>query len=237
MFGRRFKPSLWGTLAALAGVCAGIALGQWQLGRAQQKVDLAQNLVRRTKEPAIQIAAAPIDGRALEYRAVEAHGQFQPRGMVLLDNRVHGGIVGYEVIMPLRLSGADMHVLVNRGWIAGTGDRGNLPQVPTPTGEVWIRGIAVVPGQRRFELSARTIEGAVWQNLTIERYRAHMQYAIQPILIEQTNETPDGLLRQWSVSQRDIDVHRSYALQWFSLALLVALTYLFLSLRRVSDDD
>ena len=77
----------------------------------------------------------------------------------------------------------------------------------------------------------------MWQNLTIDRYRAHMKYRIQPTLIQQTNDLGDGLVRQWANSEREINVHRSYALQWFSLALLIALMYFFLSLRRVPAND
>jgi len=237
MFGRRFKPSLWGTMAAIAGVCAGVLLGQWQLNRAQQKVELAQKLARRANEPVIHIGPVPTNADALEFRAIEARGTFEPSGMVLLDNRVRDGMVGYEVVMPLRIAGSDMNILVNRGWIAGNRNRSKLPEIRTPAGEISLSGIAVVPGQKKFELSGETIEGVVWQNLTIERYRAHMPFRIQPVLLQQVSETDDGLLRQWTMSQREVNVHRSYALQWFSLSVAIAVMYVFLSFRRDSDNN
>src|SRR5690606_1977132 len=129
------------------------------------------------------------------------------------------------VVMPLRLDGGPMHVLVNRGWVKGTGDRSRLPPVETPQGEVHIVGIAVVPGLRVYELSDELIEGRVWQNVTIDRYRSHTGYTIQPVMIEQTNDTADGLVRVWPSSTRNILVHRSYALQWFSFALLIGFAY------------
>ena len=224
-------------MAAIAGVCAGVLLGQWQLNRAQQKVELAQKLARRANEPAIHIGPVPTRADALEFRAIEARGTFEPRGMVLLDNRVRDGIVGYEVVMPLRIAGSDMNILVNRGWIAGHRNRSKLPEIRTPTGEISLSGIAVVPGQKKFELSGETIEGVVWQNLTIERYRAHMPFRIQPVLLQQVSETDDGLLRQWTMSQREVNVHRSYALQWFSLSVAIAVMYVFLSFRRDSDNN
>ncbi len=237
MFGRRFRPSLWATLAAIAGVAAGILLGEWQIGRAEQKLELAELIARRSTEPPIRIGAELVSGEALEYRAVEARGRFDPHGMVLLDNRVRGGVVGYEVVMPLRIAATDRYVLVNRGWVAGTGDRRRLPEVRTPLGEVVVAGIAIVPGKRMLELSDDTMEGVVWQNLTIERYRTHTPYPIESILIQQTSDTGDGLARQRPTSEREINVHRSYALQWFSLAALVAVVYFVLSFRRVSDND
>jgi surfeit locus 1 family protein len=229
---RRFKPSLWGTLAALIGIAAGVAFGLWQVGRAEEKLQLAAVMEHQATALPIQISATRVSAQDLDHRRVEARGHFDPRGMVLLDNRVRGGRVGYEVIMPLRLVGTQMHILVNRGWIVGTGDRRRLPDVTTPVGEVSITGLAVVPGQKLYELSEQAIEGIVWQNLTIERYSANMDYSIHPIVIRQSNDAQDGLVRDWAVSERQINVHRSYAFQWFALAVLVLIIYLAMSFKR-----
>lgn len=219
-------------MLALAGIVAGIRLGYWQIDRAQQKLQIAAAMQQRANAPAIHVGAAPLSAAELEYRTVEARGEFDTKGMVLLDNRVNKGRVGYEVVMPLRLAGSDMHLLVDRGWIQGTGTRNHLPAVSTPRGEVEITGVAVIPGRAMYELSADTIEGAVWQNLTIGRYVEHMGYKVQPVLVRQTSAVQDGLLREWQVSDREINVHRSYALQWFALAGLIFVIYLFMSFKR-----
>ena len=75
----------------------------------------------------MRVPAEPVEAREFEFRRVEARGAYVPDSTVLLDNRIHAGRVGYEVVMPLRLGDSRMHVLVNRGWIAGTGDRTRLP--------------------------------------------------------------------------------------------------------------
>ena len=97
-------------------------------------------------------------------------------------------------------------------------------------------GLAVVPGRRIYELSSAPPDGPVWQNLTLERYRDRMPYPIQPIVIRQSNDLGDGLLREWQSLERGINVHRSYALQWFAMAALIAIVYLYYSLRRVAAD-
>lgn len=229
---RRFRPTWWGTVLALAGIAAGILLGQWQTDRARQKIVIAEAMTQLASAPAVQVGAAELAADGLEHRRVEARGQFDPKGLVLLDNRVRKGRAGYEVVMPLRIPGSDVHLLVNRGWIAGTGDRSRLPEVPTPATEVTVTGIAVVPGKNMYELSADAIEGQVWQNLSIERYATHMRYRIQPVLVRQTNDLQDGLVREWSISEREINVHRSYAFQWYALAALVFVVYLVMSLKR-----
>lgn len=232
MFARRFRPTWWGVLLACAGVAAGIHLAQWQTGRAQQKQQVADAMAQRATAPAIHVGAEPLNAEAVEYRTVEARGRFDPRGVVYLDNRVNKGRAGYEVVMPLRIEGSDMHLLVNRGWIAGTGDRARLPQVSTPQGVVNVSGIAVIPGTKIYELSETAVEGKVWQNLSVERYAENTDYKIHPILARQTSEAADGLIRDWSVSDRAINVHRSYAFQWYALAALVFVVFLVMSFKR-----
>ena len=67
--------------------------------------------------------------------------------MVLLDNKTRAGVAGYEVVMPLRIAGSSMHVLVNRGWIAAGRDRARLPDIRTPDVLVDVVGMARIPGR------------------------------------------------------------------------------------------
>jgi len=53
-----------------------------------------------------------------------------------------------------------------------------------------------------------------------------------PIMIEQASELGDGLLREWPAPDRGADTNRSYAVQWFALAGLIAAIYVALSFRR-----
>src|SRR5690606_29690686 len=105
-------------------------------------------------------------------------------------------------------------------------------EVATPAGVIRVVGLAVVPGRRIFELADTAPQGPVWQNLTLERYRAHSGYALQPVMIQQANDTGDRLLREWPTAARSIDVHRSYAVQWFAMAVLIAALYLGFAFRR-----
>jgi surfeit locus 1 family protein len=241
MAARRFHPSLWSTLAAAAGFTAALSLGFWQLDRAQEKAHLVTAREAAATQAPILLDASLLDAANVENHQVQARGRFDPRGLVLLDNRVRSGQAGYEVVMPLALAGgsqgeppgrSSLYVLVNRGWVRASGDRTRLPVVTTPDGEVTIVGLAVVPGRKIYELEADTTEGPIWQNLTLDRYRSRKRYAIQPIMIQQTNDTGDGLLREWPTQNRSIDMHRGYAFQWFALAALIAIMYLYFSVRR-----
>jgi surfeit locus 1 family protein len=229
---RKRDAALWPLLAAIAGIAAALALGNWQLGRAAEKREARARLEAAAAQPPISVSSAPLAAADVESRRVEARGVFDPRHTVYIDNRIHRGVPGYHVVTPLRLPGGDRHVLVNRGWVAQTANRAELPQVPTPHGTVTVTGIAAVPGKRTLELADTVIEGRVWQNLTIERYATARPIAIQPFVIRQDSPADDGLVREWPAPDLGIDKHYGYAFQWYALAATILGFYGYTRYRR-----
>jgi surfeit locus 1 family protein len=228
----RFQPSLWPTLLALAGVALTLALGNWQLRRGAEKVSLQQQLEARHRLPPVMLTGAEVDPAALEWREVSARGRFEPKYAVYLDNRVYRGAAGYDVVMPLKIERSDMHVLVNRGWIAATASRGELPAVPTPTGSIALRGTASLPSKRFLELSAKVAEGNVWQNLVLERYRQAVPIRVLPIVVLQEGAAGDGLVREWQSPDAGANRNYAYAVQWFAMAAAIAVLYGVTNVRR-----
>jgi surfeit locus 1 family protein len=228
----QFKPSLWPTLAALTGIVLTLALGNWQLNRGSEKSALAQRIMAANRDAPIALPASAIRAEDVAWRRVEVRGRFEPKYAVFIDNRVLHGVVGYHVLMPLRIGDSERYVLVNRGWVAATDTRSQLPQVATASGMVTVVGLAILPSRRYLELSNTVTEGRVWQNLTLERYRAAVPIAIQPVVIEQENDLGDGLKREWGAPDLGIEKHYGYAFQWFTLAAAILIFYLFSHVRK-----
>jgi surfeit locus 1 family protein len=234
----RFQPRLVTTLAAAAGIVATLALANWQLNRAHEKEARAERLEVLARDAPVALGADEVRVADVEWRKVVARGRFEPRHAVFIDNRIHRGVAGYHVVMPLELGrardGSGRYVLVNRGWIAGSPERGNAPKVITPAGTVQITGTAVVPTKRFLELSPDVTEGNVWQNLTLERYRAAVPIAVQPVVIQQESTLDDGLVREWDAPNLGVDKHYGYAFQWFALGATLLVFYLVTHVRRVA---
>ncbi|HEY7743279.1 MAG TPA: SURF1 family protein [Burkholderiales bacterium] len=228
----RFQPRPVTTLAAAAVLALALAAAWWQLGRAHEKEAAAARLQALAGDPPIRIAAAEVRGRDVEWRRVTARGRFDPARAVFIDNRIHRGVAGFHVVMPLALEGGDRYVLVNRGWIAGTRDRTRLPEVRTPVSAVEITGRAVTPSARFLELAPGAAEGKVWQNLTLERYRKAVPIPLQPFVILQESAQEDGLAREWDPPDLGVDKHYGYAFQWLALALTVLVFYLVTHVKR-----
>ena len=231
-----FQPRLVPTLAAAAALALALAAAHWQLGRAHEKEALAARLESLAREPAVTLTAAEARAEDLEWRRVTVSGRFAPSYSVFIDNRVRRGVAGFHVVMPLEIgemeAGSKRYVPVNRGWIAGSPDRTRLPEVTTPEAAVQITGLAVLPSRRFLELSTNVAEGKVWQNLTLERYRAAFPIAVQPIVVQQESALDDGLIREWDPPDLGINKHYGYVFQWLALAATVLVFYLVTHVRR-----
>jgi surfeit locus 1 family protein len=227
-----FKPALVPTAAAIVGIVATALLGDWQLNRAAYKAQLEARIHEAARLPALPIGRDTVDPQAFLYHNVTAHGALDADRTVYIDNRVHQGVAGYLVASPLKIADSSRYVLVERGWVAAGRDRSRLPPVATPVGEVDIAGMATPGNPRLFELSQQVQAGKLWQNLTVDRYRSRFGLDLQPVIIQQHSELPDGLVRDWPLPSLGIERHRAYALQWFSMALAISILYVVLNVRR-----
>ncbi len=228
---RVFRPGLAPGVAAAAFIALAVSLGNWQTRRAGEKLELSRKIEQSTREPVLSIPSTRIAAVEFERRHVSARGRFIARATLFLDNKVLRGAAGYHVLTPLALEGGDLHVLVNRGWIAA-GERSRLPSVPTPESDQTIEGIAVVPGRRFVELAPEAASGPLRQNLVLEREEKRLALRLQPFVIEQTSGAQDGLAREWERPDTGVERHRSYAPEWYSFAVLAAILYVVLSFKQ-----
>ena len=227
-----FRPTLLPTAAAVAGIIATALLGDWQLNRAAHKAEMEARIREGANSSPVRIDGAALVPQSILYHNVEVRGQFDSDRTVYLDNRVHQGRAGYQVVSPLKIAGSSRYVLIERGWVAAGPARSRLPDVMTPAGEVEITGTATPPNPPVFELSRQVQAGKLWQNLTVDRYRSQFALDLQPTIVQQRNELPDGLVRDWALPTLGIERHRAYALQWFSMAEVILILYVVLNVRR-----
>lgn len=207
------------------------ALGFWQLHRADEKRALQSEYDRRALAAPVPLAATILPPQALQYFRVEARGFYDTDYQLLLDNRVHHGAPGYEVLTPLRVAGGETRVLVNRGWVPLGPDRAHPPAIDPPRGEVTVNGVAVIP---RIGFSLGTPDAlrrdgvTVWQQLDLARYANETGLALQPAVILLDPQSPaGGFVRDWARLDTGIAVHQGYAFQWFMLAAAVVVLFVF----------
>lgn len=215
-----------------------ISFGRWQLDRLEQRRTLNANVMQALDQPPTILDGSMIEPTDFHLRRVRVTGTFDNEANIIIRNQQFENQSGVDVVTPLRIAGSDRAVLVNRGWIP----RGNVDPPPESRrvydveGEVTIEGIAYRTETRpnRFApLDPTPAAGKTrldaWFRVDIERLQQQLPYPLLPIFVEQTAPTdPDNLPRQTAGIDLSEGPHLSYALQWFSFAVILAVTYVLL---------
>lgn len=233
----RFAPGLWPTVATVFFVVLTVWLGNWQSARAEYKRSLQARYDAALLEAPVHVGGDLLDRDSILYRKLEVSGMFDAMHTILIDNRVHAGIAGYHVLTPLIVDGSRLAILVNRGWIAAGPSRAHVPEPPVPAGRIRLEGMASDPHTRYVEFGDATPQGRVWQNLDFDRYARAYPLALQPVVLLQTSAQPDGLARDWPRPDTGVDMHVSYAFQWYSLATTLVVLWLGLNIKRRRDEN
>ena len=229
------------TLAAVLTLSATVSLGRWQLSRAAQKEALQAEIDAQKQLPALDQDAF----LAMEKPAQALHRPVQLRGLwlapqtVYLDNRQMRGVPGFYVLTPFAIEGSEQTVMIQRGWVQRNfNDRAQLVPVDTPSGLVEVTARVATPPAHLLELGKpATAEGGsqpavgsspIRQNLDLELFRAETQLPLRTDLtLQQTGAASEGLQRDWPAPALGVEKHYGYAFQWFGLAALVVLLYVW----------
>lgn len=212
-----------------------VYLGQWQAGKADRReAEIAQHTARAGLAP-LAIGGQRVDASALQDRPVVVRGSFESAGQFYVDNRQEAGQPGVHVVTPLRIAGSEARILVNRGWVPWTQGRRVLPVVEVPAGEVLVHGVATVPVNKSFFLMPERAENLprLWQRLDVERFAGESAFPVQPVVILQDPDaSPGAPVRHWPAPEDRVAKHRSYALQWYAMAVALAAFYGYASIHR-----
>ncbi len=215
-----------------------INLGLWQLRRLEQRRAFNNEITTGLNQPPLTLAGREVDAEALHLRRVSVSGEFDNEEAIVIRNRPLNGQPGVDLVVPLRITGSDRAVLINRGWIP--------LQAPTPgdlaayavTGPVTIKGIAyrsqprpdgfLVPTDPTPQPGQTGL--TTWFRVDIERIQQQVPYPLLPIFVEQSpdeaNPTPQPPLSVENIVLTE-GSHLSYAMQWFSFGLILVVTYVF----------
>lgn len=234
----RFKPPLWPTVFTLATLSLLLCLGFWQLDRADQKQQRHSLFMRRRAAPPVELSRVEneADVDTLTWRRIRARGRYADL-QVLLDNRIHNGVVGVEVLTPFELDGGG-EVLVNRGWISASADRRVIPQIPVVAGAVEtsghagpppVTGLHLNPEADQYEHMSEHIIRV--QRIDIPALNERYGLALPPLVIFLEQGARRDFARDWPAPGNEAGRHTAYAVQWFAMAVVLVVLYFFINLR------
>ncbi len=239
--GYQFTPTFIPTLMMLIVFPLFIALGIWQLSRAEEKRQIDQDV-----HHAQQLAAFDLnhnDMADLEhqiYRKAKLTGHYDKQHQLLLDNRTHQGKPGYQVLTPLLLSEQNKPraILVNRGWIPYSGTRDNIPDLQVDSQTRTLTGVIKKPPKSILLQKENNAHNKnphyprLIQAIALDELATQLGYSLLPVIIELDKNDKDGFIRDWQPYYGSVDKHNAYALQWFAMAAILLFLYIKLNTQK-----
>lgn len=215
-----------------------LALGFWQLDRAEEKLALAaQEAKRVASAPVSLLSLRRAEPASLPFTAVEVSGHFHPEALLLKDNQLREGRYGVDVVSPFYVPELAQWVLLNRGWVAADPARQSLPEIATPDADATLTARLYLPPGEPYVLEADRFDGLDFpllvQDLTAPALRENLAKRLAaPVYPHELRLLPDqpwGFRRDWPIMNSSPAKHRGYALQWFTMAAALAVLFVLRS--------
>lgn len=222
------------TLVTLLAIALLVKLGFWQLERAEEKrqlfADYEQQQLKGKATALTQLGA--VSSESARFRFVEMSGEFIEQPVFFLDNKMTDGIVGYQVIALFRSDARpDNYIPVNLGWLPAPASRQQLPDIEIPEGHHNVTGYLYFPSDNKFV--SNTYETGLADNrIRIQEFqpdavaeKLNMPLTDYTFLLKSPETI--GWQRDWKPQVMSPEKHQGYAVQWFSLAIVCLVIFVF----------
>lgn len=197
-----------------------IRLGVWQIARLHEKRRRNAIIEMQQRAAPVPVSELPRDTGAVHYRAASATGRYDFEHELVLSGRTHQGSPGVELLTPLRLSGRDTAVLVNRGWVysadAGTVDRARWRERESTT----VTGYIELFAREEPVLARAPKDPWLVRRMTRGDIEAKLPYPIAPFYLVATSVEDSAGPARRDIPVLDDGPHLSYAMQWFFFAAI-----------------
>ena len=228
---RNFTPGRAMTIFVVFFLPVLLFLGSWQIVRGLDKQEiwslnnLNKSLPVMTEEEALSMS---FDNAV--YRSIFLEGKFGEESY-LLDNRLYKQEAGYEVFSVFESLNNNTY-LVNRGWISKE-EFNN--QEALLNSRITIEGI--YSPFRRFGLNLSNEDQTKgWpktvQELTYEKAVLDIGMEVEDTVIQLSAGSIGAFEPIWLPAEFKPSRHYGYAVQWFGLALVLTVSYIYFGLNR-----
>lgn len=210
-----------------------VSLGLWQLDRADQKRTIEAAIVN-AKTGSVELIA---NGRELldkEYYDVRLQGNYLSDKQFIYDNQIVDQVSGYYVLTPFILTDQLGVILVNRGFIPWNGQRERLADIAVDSVSREIK-VQVSSPIKRMELKATDVSRqfpVLIQAVDFDVLEEVSKLKFVKVVGLLDPSSSDGYVRKWEPYTGSIEKHIGYAIQWFLMALVLAIIGLRIGLKR-----
>ncbi len=205
-----------------------IKLSFWQYNRGLDKEQRSARILQLNQQTPLTLKELVQFSRQQQFNnkdsindfPVNITGKFDENKIFLLDNQVEQGSLGYRVLQVVQT--ANYAVLVNLGWVQGSINRSELPDIPA------------VKGLHNFQGHVRLIEPGImlteqdfskfsWplrvQQIEIDKFSSLIKMSLLPFIVYLNANEKLGYKKNWHPIVMPAEKHFAYAFQWAALAV------------------
>ena len=203
-----------------------LSLGVWQIDRGYNKKELENTFLERQSQPVKEIKYNAFLESDL-YRNVVLEGKYLEK-IFFLDNRIHNGKPGLKVFSPFETTNNNL-VLVSRGWIE-LEDRSKLPTINTTKNVLKVQGV-LRPESQDFVLENEEMNNKknpiLLQTVNLSELSNFLGKPLSPYILELSELSESAFVKTWQPINLSSFRHFGYAVQWFGLAVVLIVGYVF----------
>jgi len=223
-------PWLIFTLLVFSGL---VKLGLWQSDRALQKEQRLATIEQLSQTQALSLTQVLAqDKNEINDLPILLKGEFADDIVFLLDNQANKGRLGYRAYQVFTVK--NQAVLINLGWVQGSINRQELPDIEAITGEYQLTG-HVRKIEKGIMLMEQKLNENSWplrvQQIELDKFSTLISRQLLPFVVYLDKTDNVGYEKNCQPIVMPPEKHRAYAFQWFSLAIAWLLLMMWASIK------
>ena len=201
-----------------------VSLGFWQLERADEKRGIEAS-IKQANTGSVELIRKEEGLQSKEYYEVRLQGKYLSDKQFIYDNQIVDQVSGYYVLTPYALEGQSKAILINRGFIPWNGRRDKLADIVIgqETREIKVQ---ISKPIKRMELKPSEVGiqfPVLIQSIDLQDMADRAKVDFSSVIGLLDASASNGFIRKWEPYTGSIEKHIGYAVQWFLMALVLAI--------------
>ena len=225
-----FKPVFWPTVFFVFSLIILVSLGTWQVKRLIWKNDLISFYLKQSTNNIINLHKENFVSEEIEYRKVRLTGKFLNKKEVHITGKTYEGNAGFHVVTPFLMQNGN-YVLVNRGWVSENYKEAKSRSFSLINEETSVIGLIRYPQKKGYFVPENDPDNGFWftikpteikKHLKIDKETFIIKFYVDALRQEKKINLPIGIKEKINIRNQ----HLSYAITWYSLAIVLMIIYL-----------
>ncbi|MDB9933573.1 SURF1 family protein [Candidatus Thioglobus sp.] len=201
-----------------------VSLGFWQLERADDKRSIEAS-IKQANTGSVELIKKEEGLQSKEYYEVRLQGKYLSDKQFIYDNQIVDQVSGYYVLTPYALEGQSKAILINRGFIPWNGRRDKVADIVIgqETREIKVQ---ISKPIKRMELKPSEVGiqfPVLIQSIDLQDMADRAKVDFSSVIGLLDASASNGFIRKWEPYTGSIEKHIGYAIQWFLMALVLAI--------------